>query len=219
MIVLLLLVTWTEVWQKLTNATSSYAATARGVSQYARGKFNDAAASFAEADRIRTSADTAYNLGTAQIAGGNREQGSTTLAKAMNDPRLRADALYNRGNSALASNAFDSAIRDYSEVLRMRPGDAQAKRNLEIALRRKQEREQQQPGGGKQQNPSGQQQQQQQQQQKQPDKGAPAPGDQQPKQPKGQTDAEALLRAVQQQEQEELSRMRRVRPESGRVGW
>lgn len=213
MIALLLFLTWAEVWQKLTRATSSYAATARGVSQYAKGKFNDAAASFAEADSIRKSPDTAFNLGTAQIANGNREQGSTTLAKALSDPKLRADALFNRGNSALASNAFDSAIRDYAEVLRMRPGDAQAKRNLEIALRRK-EQQQQQPGD-KQQNPNGAQPQ---QQQKQANR-APAPGDKQANEPKGQTDADALLRAVQQQEQEELSRMRRVRAEPARVGW
>ena len=32
-------------------------------------------------------------------------------------------------------------------------------------------------------------------------------------------DTEALLRAVQQQEQEELSRMGRTRPEPTRVGW
>lgn len=213
MIALLLFLTWAEVWQKLTRATSSYAATARGVSQYAKGKFNDAAASFAEADSIRKSPDTAFNLGTAQIANGNREQGSTTLAKALSDPKLRADALFNRGNSALASNAFDSAIRDYAEVLRMRPGDAQAKRNLEIALRRK-EQQQQQPGD-KQQNPNGAQPQ---PQQKQANR-VPAPGDKQANEPKGQTDADALLRAVQQQEQEELSRMRRVRPEPARVGW
>jgi Ca-activated chloride channel family protein len=216
MIALLLFITWAEVWQRLTRATSSYAATARGVSQYAKGKFNDAAASFAEADSIRKSPDTAFNLGTAQIANGNREQGSTTLAKALADPKLRADALFNRGNSALASNAFDPAIRDYAEVLRMRPNDAQAKRNLEIALRRKQE-QQQQPGDGKQQNPNGAPQQQQQSQK--PANRAPAPGDKQANQPKGQTDADALLRAVQQQEQEELSRMRRVRPEPARVGW
>lgn len=214
MIALLLLVTWSEVWQSMTRATSSYAATARGVSQYARGKFRDAEAAFTDADAIRQSPQTAFNLGTAQVATGNREQGSTTLAKAMRDPKLRADALYNRGNSALKSNAFDAAIRDYADVLRLRPSDAQAKRNLEIALLRKSEQKPQESGAGTQKNPQGAQPQQNEQQNK-----APAPGDKQSNQPKGQTDAEALLRAVQQQEQEELSRMRRVRPEPGRVGW
>jgi tetratricopeptide (TPR) repeat protein len=210
MIALLIVLTWSELWHQLTRATSSYAATARGVSQYASGKFKEATASFTDADAIRHSPESAFNLGTAQVATGNREQGSSTLAKAMTDAKLRADALYNRGNSALAANAFDPAIRDFADVLRLRPNDSQAKRNLEIALRRK--AQQQQSGAGGQKNPQGAQQQQQTQR-------APAPGGKQSNEPKGQTDADALLRAVQQQEQEELSRMRRVRPETARVGW
>ena len=154
MIGLLLLVTWTGIWQQLTRATSSYAATARGVTAFARGKFKEAAGSFADADAIRHSPDSAFNLGTAQVATGDREQGSSTLAKAMSDPKLRADALYNRGNSALAASAFDPAIRDYTDVLRLRPNDAQAKRNLEIALRRKAQ-QQKESGSGSQKNPQG----------------------------------------------------------------
>ena len=130
----------------------------------------------------------------------------------MTDPQLRADALYNRGNSALAANAFDPAIRDFAEVLRMRPNDLSAKRNLEIALRKKMEQSKQ-PGAGDQQQPQGAQ-----QQQNQANR-APAPGDKNAQQPKGETDADALLRAVQQQEQEELSRMRQARPSQTRVGW
>src|SRR5207249_3296931 len=79
----------------------------------------------------------AFNLGTAQIAAGNREQGSSTLARAMENPGLRADALFNRGNSALAANAFDYAIHDYVEALKLHPKDPGAKRNLEIALAKK----------------------------------------------------------------------------------
>jgi tetratricopeptide (TPR) repeat protein len=204
--------TWSDLWQQLTAATSSHAATSRGVTQYARGKYKDAATSFRDADSLRHSPKTAFNLGTAQVATGNREQGSQTLAKAMADPQLRADALYNRANSALAANAFDPAIRDFADVLRLRPNDLQAKRNLEIALRRKME-QQKQSGSGQQPKPQGTQ------QQKNQGSRAPAPGDKNAQQPKGQTDADALLRAVQQQEQEELSRMRQARPSATRVGW
>jgi len=204
MIVMLLLFAW--------GVTNSHAATSRGVAQYQHGNFKDAAASFAGADARRHSPQTAFNLGTAQVAAGNREQGSQTLAKAMSDPKLRADALYNRASSALAANAFDPAIRDYTEVLRMRPNDLQAKRNLEIALRKKSEQQKQSGAGGQQKQQGAQPQQNQ-------AKNAPAPGGKNAQQPKGQTDAEALLRAVQQQEQEELSRMRRTRPDPARVGW
>jgi len=211
MIVLLVLLSWSELWQALTRPTSSHAATTRGVAQYSRGKYKESARAFAEAEQIRPTSAGAFNLGTAQVASGDRETGSTTLAKAMRDPRLRADALYNRGSSALAANAFDNAIRDLTETLRLRPNDAKAKRNLEIALLKK--REQQQGGGGNQRNSGGGQ------PQPQQSNRAPAPGDKKGQQPQGDTDAEALLRAVQQQEQEELSRMRRVRPEPARVGW
>ena len=213
MIALLLLITWTELWQKLTQATSSRAATARGVTQYAKGTYKEAAKSFSDAEAIRHSPPTQFNLGTAQVASGNHEEGSKTLSNAMRDPKLRTDALYNRGSSALSAGAYDAAIRDLKEVLRTRPEDAQAKRNLEIALRKKAESQQQQNGGGQQHNPQGPQQNQQQQNR------APAPGDKPSNQQSGQTSADALLRAVQQQEQEELSRMRKGNAEHPGVGW
>ncbi len=213
MIAIVLLITWTELWQKLTQATSSPAATSRGIAEFAKGKYKEAAKSFADAEAIRHSPPAQFNLGTAQVASGNQEEGSKTLSNAMRDPKLRADALYNRGSSALAANAFDAAIRDLKEVLRMRPEDAQAKRNLEIALKKKAESQQQQNGGGQQHNPQGPQQNQQQQNR------APAPGEKPSNQQSGQTSAEALLRAVQQQEREELSRMRKGKAENAGVGW
>jgi Ca-activated chloride channel family protein len=212
MIALIVFLSWSELWQKLTRPTSSPAATSRGVAQYSQQKYADATRSFAEADGIKQSPETAFNLGTAQVATGNREQGSSTLQKAMRAPSLRADAFYNRGNSALSANAFDAAIRDYSETLRLRPNDAKAKRNLEIALKQKQSM--QRSGTGQEQSPQGGKTKPQQAQR------APAPGDKaQLQQRQGQTDAEALLRALQQQEQEELARMRRVQAAPTRVGW
>ena len=100
---------------------------------------------------------------------------------------MRADALYNRGNSALAAKALDHAIRDYADALRANPNHAAAKRNLEIALQRREQQRRNASASG-QRNQQGQSQQQQQ---------APAQGQQQPK---GQIDLEALLRSVQQQE-------------------
>ncbi|HXG57561.1 MAG TPA: tetratricopeptide repeat protein, partial [Thermoanaerobaculia bacterium] len=118
--------------------------------------------------------------------------------------------LYNRGTSALASSAFDHAIRDYTEALRLRPGDAKAKRNLEIALVRKQQMEMQS-----------------QRQQKQRKGGnddkerakPSSPSDGEPRRNAGRPDPEALLRSVQQQEREELQRMKRQRAAGPRVGW
>jgi Ca-activated chloride channel family protein len=200
---ILLLLTLPSV-DRFTRETNSHAANARGVKQFEEKKYADAQKSFATATAIAPTPARAFNLGTSQIAAGNREAGSSTIAKALTDPSLRADALFNRGNSALSANAYDYAIRDYTDTLRIRPTDAAAKRNLEIALRRKQAMQKQQGGG------SGSQQ----------DRGpqpAPQPGGAQ--QPKNDPNVDGLLRSVQQQEQEELSRMHRPSRERLHVGW
>ena len=195
----------------LLRPTNSRAAAQRGVDAYSKRDYAHAAASFAQSSALRPTPTGAFNLGTAQVANGNREEGSATLAQAMSDPAVRADALYNRGNSALAAKAYDYAIRDYVAALKLRPADAQAKRNLEIALQRKQAM--QQSSGGSQKNPKG----------SQPDKQPPSPqpsqGPKKESTAKPDSNAEALLRAVQQQEQEELSRMKKAKAGRGRVGW
>ncbi len=201
-----LLVAWNiaQLWRD----TNSHASTSHGVKAFAQRKYADAVKDFASANSISPSPRRAFNLGTAQIAAGNREQGSSTLGKAMRTPELRADALFNRGNSALASSAYDYAIRNYADVLRLRPNDPSAKRNLEIALARRNQQQQRRSGGSR-----------------YPQQGSTphpqkqntdaAPNDQQKK----DADVEALLRSVQQQEQEELTRMHRAKGEKVHVGW
>jgi tetratricopeptide (TPR) repeat protein len=197
------------VWNiaQLWRDTNSHAANAHGVKAFAQQKYGDAVKDFGAANRIASTPQRAFNLGTAQVAAGNREDGSSTLAKAMADTRLRADALFNRGNSALVSNAYDYAIRDYSDVLRLRPSDAAAKRNLEIALERKNTQQRRSSGGKDQQTGAG--------PKPQPQQSQPAPDNRRQQ----SADTESLLRSVQQQEQEELARMHRMRGEKLHVGW
>ncbi len=185
--------------------SNSHAAADRGAKAYAATKYTAAVDAYAEAQKLAPSARGAYNLGTSQIAAGDRERGSATLFEAMKDPALRADALFNRGNSALASKAFEHAVTDFTEVLRLRPNDAAAKRNLEIALVRQQQAQRSGASGEQNESPDKPDEK---EQQKQPA--------QQPKQ--GDIDLEALLRSVQQQEQEELRRMK-ARPGEAKVGW
>ncbi|MDQ6800710.1 MAG: hypothetical protein M3041_07715 [Acidobacteriota bacterium] len=201
--VLLLAWNFAQLWRD----TNSHAANAHGVKAFAQKNYADAVKDFGTANAIAPSAKRAFNLGTSQVAAGNREQGSSTLAKAMADSRLRADALFNRGNSALASNAYAYAIRDYADVLRMRPADTAAKRNLEIALARKSMVQRSSSGSKQPQSgPSP---------QPQPQNSEAAPNNKQ----KQDANVEALLRSVQQQEEEELSRMHRARGEKLHVGW
>ncbi|HET8774004.1 MAG TPA: hypothetical protein VFP80_09445, partial [Thermoanaerobaculia bacterium] len=145
---------WGEVGSRI--------ASARGADAFEKKEYGEAVAQFRRANELAPSPQNAFNLGTAQIAAGQREQGSATLAAAMKDPALRADALYNRGNSALAAKALDHAIRDYAGALRANPRHAAAKRNLEIALQRQQQ--QQRSSSSSQRNQQGQGQPRQQQQ-------------------------------------------------------
>jgi tetratricopeptide (TPR) repeat protein len=194
---------------RLVAPTNSRQAVREGISAYGRGDFRAAERAFREAAKLRPSATTSFDLGTAQAAAGNHSEGSALLTDAASsDPALRPDALYNRGHSALSSRAYDRAVRDFEDVLRLRPGDAAARRNLEIALRRQAEQQQQQ---GEQKNDPAQQQT---SREKRPQEGQ---GEREGE--KGETDAEALLRSVEQQEREELSRMRRSRNPRPRIGW
>jgi tetratricopeptide (TPR) repeat protein len=201
MMVIVLFLNWLTLWRD----TNSHAATARGVKAFAQKKYADATKSFARANAIAPTPPRAFNLGTAEIAAGNHEAGSTSLGNAMRQPSLRADALFNRGNAALASNAYDYAVRDYIDALKLRPSDAAAKRNLEIALRK---RAMQQKSGGAGQGGNSMQPPQQ--------KSKPEAREEQPK---SDANTEALLRSVQQQEQEELQRMNRPARRKAHVGW
>lgn len=188
--------------------TNSRAASARGAAAYEKQQYAEAARWFARAQELAPSPRGAFNLGTAQIAAGQREEGSATLTQSMDDEIVRPEALFNRANSALASKAFDHAIDDYIETLKLRPDHAGAKRNLEIALNRRESARRAATTDSNKDQQGGQQQQQQ-----------PAPSEGQQQQPQGQPDLEALLRSVQQQEQEELRRMKARVAGEARVGW
>ena len=183
--------------------TNSHAANARGVKAFERKQYANAVKDFKKAKQSSPAA--AFNLGTAQIAAGDREQGSDMLTKAVADPRLRGDAFFNRGNSALAAKSWDYAIHDYTEALKANARDMAAKRNLEIAMAEKRAAQRPQAGGSNRGNRGPAQ--------------SPQPQPTAGQQRRGDSDADALLRSVQQQEQEELARMRRARPERAHVGW
>lgn len=200
-VAILLLALGAPSWWRETN---SHAASRRGSRAFAKQQYEAAATAYAQAQKIESSAQAAFNLGTAEIAAGRAQEGAGDLAAAIEEPSLRADALYNRGNAALAAKALDQAIADYKEALRAAPAHAAAKRNLEIALaRRSAEQKQRSQSGAK----GGRNEKQEQQ--------SPSEGK---NEQRGPMDLDALLRSVQQQEQEELRRMK-GRAGEARVGW
>ncbi|HKE89327.1 MAG TPA: VWA domain-containing protein [Gemmatimonadales bacterium] len=163
--------------------------------------------------------DTAwFNAGTAAMAARDFSTARSALARAATslDPGIRFRALYNEGLLALRAADMDSIHRDahlgeaeraYREALLLRPLDAAAKWNLELAQRRRQN------GGGQNQNQPQNQNPNQQQQSKPP-----------PPTPQGMTEAQAdeILRSIGQEElktrRERMGRARRA-TETGVKDW
>ena len=129
-------------------------------------------------------------------------------AQAAPDRGLSQAATFNRGNALLMQGKPEEAIQAYVQSLRARPDDADAKRNLELALRLLQEKkkqQQQQPQQNKDQKPN------------QPPPQSPqqqGTGDKTPpqKRPGEMTEQEArqVLQALQQEEKEGIKKHARA---------
>jgi Ca-activated chloride channel homolog len=130
---------------------------AKGNRLYREGRYEEAAAAYQEA--LRRGGDSPalfYNLGTTLLRLGLHAEAEAYLLRATRDldPGLRQRALYNLGNRFLeegragegpqALEMLNAAVESYKQALRLTPADADAKFNLELALR---ERDEQQAGG------------------------------------------------------------------------
>lgn len=177
----------------LLRPSNSRALSEKGLEQFANGEYGVAAQLFESAREVRPTAETTFDLGTSLVAAKSHETGEELLLSLAGDETLAAASWYNAGNSQLVRGALDEAIASYTETLRIAPTNMSAKRNLEIALQRQ---EQQQSGGSGEGDDEEQEEEQ-----------SPAPGDQQDG--RLDPDLESVLRSIEQQEQEELSRMRR----------
>ncbi|MBA2564707.1 MAG: hypothetical protein H0V09_04705 [Gemmatimonadetes bacterium] len=126
---------------------------------YRSGRFEEAYAAYRSlAEEGGESPALAYDAGNAlyrleRYGEAGRSYGG---AAGTGPLQLRARALYNLGNArfkdaengADAREALRGAVSAYEQALVLDPRDADAKWNLELALRRLEEQEQQQSGGG-----------------------------------------------------------------------
>ncbi len=179
----------------------------------------------------------AYNQGTVATARGNAEDANSAYDRALQSAEgaLRRDTWYNRGVTALQQKEWPQAVKSFGEALKLDASDAEARRNLELAVRQlqrqQQQQQQQQQSKPKQQPKAGQQPQPQpqsgsgdKQQQKQPEQDPqadgsaadnkqkqqqqPGPGDQQQKQgrPPSAGDSDRLLDQLRNNETKALQR-------------
>jgi Ca-activated chloride channel family protein len=167
-----------------------------------------------------------YNAGTAGLL--SADPGAIELLQAATESapaELQPSIFYNLGNAHMSGEDFPAAIDAFKASLRREPANADAKHNLELAMRRLQRQQQQQNEEQEQQQEQDQEQQQQQQQQQSPeqdqteepqqDPGSPLPDfEEQPDMTAEQ--AAAILEAVENLEREQrqkqaLEQLKRAR--------
>jgi hypothetical protein len=80
-----------------------------------------------------------YNLGNVHYRAEDLQMAEEAYRMSLrsDNPELRARAAHNLGNVRLLGGDFDGAIAAYGDALRARPGDADSRYNLELALRLK----------------------------------------------------------------------------------
>jgi Ca-activated chloride channel family protein len=201
---------------------------------FTEGKFADALQKYARA--LELDADNPilrFNSGDALYRQQQLDKAREQFAKAgsANDLGLSARAHYNMGNTYLQEGNADAAIEEYKNALRCDPSDPLAKRNLEIAQKRKQSQQNNQQQSDKQQDQKDKQQQSQPQQDQQkgskdqqakPQESQQRQGEQQKQQqaqamPMTPEEARALLRQAAYEDSQVRREIARVVPETTQV--
>jgi Ca-activated chloride channel homolog len=119
--------------------------TSAGKKAYAEGDDPKALESFAKAAAARPDDPRArYNLADALYKNGKLDEARAIYEALAADPRspLAAAARYNLGNAFFQKKDYANAARAYRDALRLTPGDADTRRNLELALRALEEEQQ-----------------------------------------------------------------------------
>lgn len=212
--------------------------TRAGRQAWKQGDYPKALERFGAAAQLRQEDERAlYNLADALVAAGQVDEALPLLQVLGNNPAspLAAAARYNLGNALFLKQDFAGAVDAYRRALELVPGDEDARRNLELALRRLQQQQQQLQRQREQQGHQSQSQQRQQEEKpSQPPQSSPG-ADQSPRQ-RPQTPEEReqqrfehavgmpkeramqLLDALQQNEKAEQKRVLAQRREGRREG-
>jgi Ca-activated chloride channel family protein len=121
--------------------------TERGREAYESGNHPRALEAFEAAAEARPGDPVMrFNMADGLYKTGQYDEAATLFRSLGSDPEspLAPAARYNLGNSLFQKEDYPGAIRAYREALRLRPGDEETRRNLELALRRLKEQEEQQ---------------------------------------------------------------------------
>ena len=121
-------------------------ATEQGRGDYARGSHQQALEAFERAATARPQDPSVrFNVADGLYKNGRYDE-AATLFKALGADAaqpLAGAARYNLGNSLFQKQDYKGAIQAYREALHAQPGDADTRRNLELALRKLKQQEEQ----------------------------------------------------------------------------
>ena len=122
-------------------------ATEQGRAEYTRGSHPQALEAFERAATARPQdPKVRFNVADGLYKNGRYDE-AATLFKALGadgSSPLAGPARYNLGNSLFQKQDYKGAIQSYRDALRALPGDADTRRNLELALRKLKQQEEQQ---------------------------------------------------------------------------
>ena len=120
-------------------ASPEYRATEDGHEAYAAGRYDDALASYRDAEALAPDApEPPYNIGNTLHRLGRYEEATVASTTAMNaavEPELFTRAAYALGSHAFRRNDLEAAREAWISVLLRDPSDLDAKHNLELTLR------------------------------------------------------------------------------------
>ena len=129
-------------------AQSAHQELRAGDKEYGRENYSAAQQHYQEAVRQNPgNLNATYNLGCAEYRQGKYPEAEKAFQQAVVGSQLpanKADALYNLGNAQMKQQKFKEAVEAYENSLRLRPGDAATKQNLQMAKQKLQEEQQQQ---------------------------------------------------------------------------
>ncbi|WP_245935010.1 tetratricopeptide repeat protein [Breznakibacter xylanolyticus] len=174
----------------------------KGTSEYTEQKFLESEIEYRKAlDKNPESFEAQYNIGASLYKQQKLDEAMKqfqTLAQTEKDPAKLAQIYHNMGNIYFAADKIDESIDAYKKSLKNNPLDNETRYNLIAAQKKKKEQENQQ-----------QQQQQPQEQEQQQDKQEQQQQQQQQQNQMNKEDAERLLNAIQQDE-DDLQNKRKI---------
>ena len=156
---------------KQARAQGAHGALLAGDAAYDKKNYQDAEKQYRKAaDFENGNPQAIFNLGDALFQQGKFEDAGERFKQAVVNGKSKteqADALHNLGDALTKQHQFKEAIQAYEQSLRLRPGDAGTKQNLQTAKKKLKEEQEQKQKQQQQQNQQQQNQEQNQQQQNQ----------------------------------------------------